>query len=66
MKDCNDGILNYVISCHFSKEGLEEYELRDFGLIIRREAEKISLRSEIIMCAPVPKAELVQHPLLIS
>ena len=51
LKDCNDGIENhwsivltewcssvkglYLISCHFSKEGLEEYELGDFALIIR-------------------------------
>ena len=44
LKVYNDGILNYLINCHFSKEGLEEYELRDFGLIIRRGAEKISLK----------------------
>ena len=40
LEDCNDGIENHLISCHFSKEGLEECELRDFALIIRRGLKK--------------------------
>ena len=55
LEDCNDGIENDLISCHFSKEGLEECELRAFALINRRRLKNELKRRNYYAVPPFPK-----------
>ena len=63
LEDCNDGIENNLISCHFSKEGLEECELRDFALIIRRRLKNELKRRYYYAVPPFPKQNQFSTPL---